>query len=189
MNAEFPSTWNCPLPSAVTAGEVIPPRAPVNVWKSPPVEAATVGELAGAYNASSDSTRYGAQRLQRVYDDRSVKSLLRENDSTANTPVMQARIDGVRIGYDDEGTGIPMVLLHGFPLDRTIWEEQAARLAQRARVIRVDLRGAGESMPGEGPALMETLAGDVAGLLDHLKIERAIICGHAFGGYVALAFF
>jgi|SRR5947209_15955641 len=102
---------------------------------------------------------------------------------------MIATIDGRRIGYDDSGgPGVPVVLLHGFPLDRTVWDEQTAALAG-ARVIRVDLRGCGESEPSDGPALMEVLAGDVAGLLDALHAERAALVGHSIGGYVALAFF
>ncbi|HWT04376.1 MAG TPA: alpha/beta hydrolase, partial [Xanthomonadales bacterium] len=100
-------------------------------------------------------------------------------------------IDGRRIGYDDSGgAGVPVVLLHGFPLDRTVWDEQVAALtAAGARVIRVDLRGCGESEPSDGPALMEALAGDVAGVLDALHVERAAVVGHSIGGYVALAFF
>ena len=100
-------------------------------------------------------------------------------------------IDGRRIGYDDSGgAGAPVVLLHGFPLDRTVWDEQLGALtAAGARVIRVDLRGCGESEPSDGPALMEALAGDVAGVLDALHVERAALVGHSIGGYVALAFF
>src|ERR1700681_261915 len=100
-------------------------------------------------------------------------------------------IDGRRIGYDDSGgAGVPVVLLHGFPLDRTVWNEQLAAVAAAgARVIRVDLRGCGESEPSDGPALMEALAGDVAGVLDALQVERAALVGHSIGGYVALAFF
>ncbi|MDQ6925897.1 MAG: alpha/beta hydrolase, partial [Candidatus Eremiobacteraeota bacterium] len=83
-------------------------------------------------------------------------------------------IDGRRIGYDDSGgTGAPAVLLHGFPLDRTVRDAQIAALTHAgARVIRVDLRGCGESEPSDGPALMEALAGDVAGVLDALNVER-----------------
>jgi pimeloyl-ACP methyl ester carboxylesterase len=98
-------------------------------------------------------------------------------------------VDGRRIGYDDSGgPGTPIVLLHGFPLDRTVWDEQADALRGR-RVVRVDLRGCGESEPSDGPALMELLAGDVAALLDQLGIERAALVGHSIGGYVTLAFF
>lgn len=104
---------------------------------------------------------------------------------------MTLTIDGRRIGYDDSGgAGVPVVLLHGFPLDRTVWDEQLDALtAAGARVIRVDLRGCGESEPSDGPALMEALAGDVAGVLDALQVERAALVGHSIGGYVALAFF
>jgi 3-oxoadipate enol-lactonase len=98
-------------------------------------------------------------------------------------------VDGRRIGYDDSGgPGTPVVLLHGFPLDRAVWDEQMPALAA-ARVIRVDLRGCGESEPSDGPALMEVLAADVAGVLDALQVERAALAGHSIGGYVALAFF
>jgi len=98
-------------------------------------------------------------------------------------------IDGRRIGYDDSGgPGTPVVLLHGFPLDRRVWDEQLPALAG-TRVIRVDLRGCGESEPSDGPALMEALAADVAGVLDALQVERAALAGHSIGGYVALAFF
>jgi len=102
---------------------------------------------------------------------------------------MQKTIDGIRIGYDDAGSGDALVLIHGFPLDRTTWEIPAAVLAKSCRVIRPDLRGLGESARGEGPALMETLAGDLAGLLDALGVERSIMVGHSLGTYVALAFF
>jgi 3-oxoadipate enol-lactonase len=104
---------------------------------------------------------------------------------------MTLTIDGRRIGYDDSGgAGVLVVLLHGFPLDRTVWDEQVAALtAAGARVIRIDLRGCGESEPSDGPALMEALAGDVAGVLDALHVERAAVVGHSIGGYVALAFF
>jgi 3-oxoadipate enol-lactonase len=102
---------------------------------------------------------------------------------------MIVTIDGRRIGYDDSGgAGVPLVLLHGFPLDRGVWDEQLPALAG-TRAIRVDLRGCGESEPSDGPALMEVLAGDVAGLLDALHVERAALAGHSIGGYVALAFF
>ncbi|MGB8265407.1 MAG: alpha/beta hydrolase [Candidatus Velthaea sp.] len=103
---------------------------------------------------------------------------------------MQTTIDGTKIAYDDVGNGPAIVLIHGFPLDRTIWNPQLEALRANARVIVPDLRGAGESARGaDGPVLMEALASDLAGLLDTLGIERAIVVGHSIGSYVAFAFF
>ena len=88
----------------------------------------------------------------------------------------------------DEGRGPAVVLLHGFPLSKEIWDAQAAALAPAARVVRPDLRCLGRSSVTAGPVLMETLAADVAGILDALGIERAVIVGHSLGSYVAFAF-
>ena len=81
-----------------------------------------------------------------------------------------------------------VVLIHGFPLTREIWEVQSDALARTSCVLRPDLRGAGESSAPEGPYLMERLAADIAAVLDALGIERAALVGHSMGGYVALAF-
>ncbi len=81
-----------------------------------------------------------------------------------------------------------LVLIHGFPLTRAIWEAQTEALARTSRVLRPDLRGAGTSSAPQGPYLIERLAADLAALLDQLGIERAGLIGHSMGGYVALAF-
>ena len=89
--------------------------------------------------------------------------------------------------YEEQGTGIPLTLLHGYPLDHTIWLELAGRLQSEARVIMPDLRGQGRSPAPAGIYCMRDLADDVLRLLDHLKVEKSIIAGHSMGGYVALA--
>lgn len=101
---------------------------------------------------------------------------------------MRISVHDAAIDVDVSGSGEAVVLLHGFPLNRDIWDETARALAQRMRVIRPDLRGMGRSSVPAGPYLMETLAGDVAGMLDALGVERCSIVGHSLGGYVALAF-
>jgi 3-oxoadipate enol-lactonase len=96
---------------------------------------------------------------------------------------------GVPIDVRIEGSGARVVvLLAGFPLTREIWDGPAQRLARAHRVVLADLRGTGASGVGDGPYLMESLAADVAVVLDALGIERASIAGHSAGGYVALAF-
>jgi pimeloyl-ACP methyl ester carboxylesterase len=101
---------------------------------------------------------------------------------------MRVPVDDAIIDVLSEGSGDPIVLIAGFPLTRRVWDAQAAQLAAHARVIRPDLRGMGASSVPDGPYLMETLAGDVAALLDSLGIDRAAIVGHSLGGYVAMAF-
>jgi 3-oxoadipate enol-lactonase len=97
--------------------------------------------------------------------------------------------DGARIDVRVDGAdGNAVVMIHGFPLTREIWDAQAEALAATRRVVRPDLRGMGASAVTDGPYLMETLASDVASALDALAIERAALVGHSLGGYVALAF-
>jgi pimeloyl-ACP methyl ester carboxylesterase len=102
---------------------------------------------------------------------------------------MQLTFDGVRFDVLDEGSGPAIVLIHGVLASKETWDAQAAALARQARVVRFDLRGHGATTAPPGPYLMEALAGDVAGVLDALAIERAAIVGHSLGGYVTFAFY
>ncbi|MBI4424289.1 MAG: alpha/beta fold hydrolase [Elusimicrobia bacterium] len=99
---------------------------------------------------------------------------------------MKAPAWGTELGYEDRGgSGVPLVLIHAFPLDRRMWEPQAP-LAARARLIAYDVRGFGESPGGDGQYPFELLVDDLLGLLDHLKLPSAILCGLSMGGYLAL---
>jgi 3-oxoadipate enol-lactonase len=100
-----------------------------------------------------------------------------------------ARIDDIQMAYTDTGIGRPVVLIHGYPFNRTLWNEQVAALSASYRVIAPDLRGFGESEASDGAATMNRLAQDVSLLLDHLGITRATISGLSMGGYVVLAFY
>ena len=98
------------------------------------------------------------------------------------------KINGIELAYALHGTGIPLVLLHGFPLDHHIWDEVIPLLENTFTLIIPDLRGFGESTTVDTPHTMEDFASDIAGLLNHIGIEKAAIAGHSMGGYVALAF-
>lgn len=101
-----------------------------------------------------------------------------------------ARVRGIEIAYDDnEREGAAVVLLHGFPFNRSLWREQAAALGATRRVITPDLRGHGETTVTSGQTTMETMAEDVAALLDTLGVGRVVLGGLSMGGYVTLAFF
>jgi pimeloyl-ACP methyl ester carboxylesterase len=97
-----------------------------------------------------------------------------------------AQVNGTQIAYEQNGTGPPLLLIHGFPLDRRMWAAQRAGLAEVARVIAPDLRGFGDSPVVEGTATMDILADDLLALLDHLHIDEPVaVCGLSMGGYVA----
>ncbi len=98
------------------------------------------------------------------------------------------RVRGIEMAYELEGSGLPVVLLHGYPFNRSMWREQVEALQGSFRVITPDLRGMGETEGGAEPATMKEMAEDVAALLDELKIARVILGGLSMGGYVSLAF-
>lgn len=101
---------------------------------------------------------------------------------------MKADIDGITIGYDDEGTGDDvLVLVHGHPFDRTMWRPQVEHFSAAGwRVIAVDLRGYGESTVVPGITPLPTFAQDVVGLLDHLGVDRFVLGGLSMGGQIVM---
>ena len=101
---------------------------------------------------------------------------------------MKTRLNGTELSFEARGHGLPIVLLHGFPLSREIWQPQVEALCEEFCVIAPDLRGHGESAAPAGVYAMETFAEDVFALLQHLLSPPAVIAGHSMGGYVAFAF-
>ena len=97
---------------------------------------------------------------------------------------MKAQVNGVTLAYDDKGTGLPIVLLHAFPLNRSMWAPQVAGLSHRFRVISIDLRGHGESDAPFWRYSLEQYALDVKELLAGLKITKAVFVGLSMGGYL-----
>lgn len=103
---------------------------------------------------------------------------------------MLYQVNGLKLAYQSEGQGIPLLLIHGFPLNNRMWEPQIRSLSNQARVLAPDLRGHGDSEPIEGPYSMGMLADDCVSLLDALDIEQpAVVCGLSMGGYITLAFY
>jgi 3-oxoadipate enol-lactonase len=98
-------------------------------------------------------------------------------------------VSGNEIAFTDAGKGIPVVLLHGYPFDKSMWSGQLEALAAAGfRAIAPDLRGLGETKSSGEIATMDDMARDVAALLDQLRLEQAVICGLSMGGYVAFEF-
>ena len=100
--------------------------------------------------------------------------------------VQRAVLDGVSLAWAERGAPAapPVVLLHALGESRTDWEPVANRLAERHRLIAVDLRGHGDS-DWPGVYSFQLMADDVLRLLDHLGLAVVTLLGHSMGGGVA----
>jgi 3-oxoadipate enol-lactonase len=100
------------------------------------------------------------------------------------------KINNYEMAYDDQGSGLPLLFIHGYPLNRRLWQPQVEGLSSSARILAPDLRGHGDSQPVAGSYNMDTLAGDCIALLDALEIRiPVVVCGLSMGGYIALALY
>lgn len=102
---------------------------------------------------------------------------------------MQTQVNSITIAYNDQGTGFPIVFLHAFPLNRTMWAAQELALSSQFRVITIDLRGHGESDAPLWHYTLDQSADDVRALLDQLAIQHALFAGLSMGGYILFAFY
>jgi len=98
--------------------------------------------------------------------------------------VSRITVNGVNLALDDTGDGRAILFIHGYPLDRTIWQDQVLGI-QGWRRIAPDLRGLGESDAPDLGYSMATYAADLWALLDVLSVREVVICGLSMGGYIA----
>lgn len=99
------------------------------------------------------------------------------------------RIDSICLNFTDRGQGHPLLFVHGFPLNQTMWNAQCDALALNFRVIAPDLRGFGQSDGVDNVFTMEQFADDLAMLLDRLHVEEPVtLCALSMGGYIAWQF-
>lgn len=106
---------------------------------------------------------------------------------------MEIDINGFRMWFLDEGpgekaTGVPILFIHGFPLNHQIWSSQIQTLSTTHRVIAPDVRGHGKSEATPGPYKMEQMADDVKALIDTRRCGPVMLIGHSMGGYITFAF-
>ena len=89
--------------------------------------------------------------------------------------------------YDDLGEGnVPVVFIHGFPFDKSMWQGQLEFLQSAYRVIAFDIRGFGKSTDENSSLSIDLFADDLIAFMDQLNIEKAVICGLSMGGYITL---
>ncbi|MDQ3577848.1 MAG: alpha/beta hydrolase [Actinomycetota bacterium] len=98
-------------------------------------------------------------------------------------------LNGVTLGYDDEGSGDALVLVHGHPFDRSMWRPQVGTFSREGwRVIAPDLRGYGESTVVSGTTTLDVFVRDIAELLDGLGVDRFVLGGLSMGGQIVMEF-
>lgn len=102
--------------------------------------------------------------------------------------MMEARSNNLRLHFEVQGAGAPVLLVHGYPLSGRLWDDVATHLADDYRLIIPDLRGHGAS-EAAASATMEEQARDLMAVLDAADEQRPVVLvGMSMGGYVALAF-
>jgi 3-oxoadipate enol-lactonase len=101
---------------------------------------------------------------------------------------MKAVVNDTEVYYIDVGRreGLPIVFIHGFPFSHEMWQPQIQLLEKEFRAVAYDIRGHGEAGVGDGQYMLEFFVDDLVGLLDFLRIEKAVLCGLSMGGYIAL---
>lgn len=103
---------------------------------------------------------------------------------------MRVKLTQLSMAHDDMGSRAPVLFIHGYPLNRRMWQPQMDDLWDVARLLAVDLRGHGESEAPPGPYSMDALADDCAEFLEAMRVRQpVVVCGLSMGGYVAMAFY
>ena len=97
------------------------------------------------------------------------------------------QFNGSVISYDDQGIGhLPILFIHGFPFDKSMWKPQVDYFKSMHRVISYDIRGFGKSTTGIDKFSIGLFADDLIGLMDAQQIDKAVVCGLSMGGYILL---
>ncbi|MCI1266888.1 MAG: alpha/beta hydrolase [Saprospiraceae bacterium] len=96
-------------------------------------------------------------------------------------------VDNFNLFYDDLGeSNIPIIFLHGYPFDKSMWQAQLDFFKPSSRVIACDIRGFGKSKDEKSHLSIDLFAEDLIKFMNHLSIDKAILCGLSMGGYIAL---
>ncbi|MBI5661765.1 MAG: alpha/beta fold hydrolase [Ignavibacterium album] len=99
---------------------------------------------------------------------------------------MREFINGLSVFLEGNNSNKPIIFLHGFPYDHTMWHAQIEILKDKYFCVSYDIRGLGESPAGDGQFTMESFVDDLEIILNELKLIKPVICGLSMGGYITL---
>jgi pimeloyl-ACP methyl ester carboxylesterase len=99
---------------------------------------------------------------------------------------MEFLVNGLKVFTQGNKNNLPIIFIHGFPYDHTMWDYQIEELSKDYFCVTYDIRGLGESYIGDGQYTMEAFVWDLYSVMDELHIQKPILCGLSMGGYIAL---
>lgn len=99
---------------------------------------------------------------------------------------MNHKIDQLSVHQYGDNTARPIIFVHGFPYDHTMWEKQTELLSNKYFCVAYDVRGLGQSMAGNGQYTMESFVDDLEMVMNELELKKPVLCGLSMGGYIAL---
>lgn len=95
-------------------------------------------------------------------------------------------INGIEVFLQEDSAAQPIVFIHGFPFDPTLWDNVIEQLKDDYYCISYDLRGFGNSEVGHGQYTMESYVDDLKTLISHFGLKQVILYGFSMGGYIVL---
>ncbi|MCU7496457.1 MAG: alpha/beta fold hydrolase [Ignavibacteria bacterium] len=95
-------------------------------------------------------------------------------------------INGLAVFEDGHKSNKPVIFIHGFPFDHTMWQNQVEFLKNNRYCVTYDVRGLGQSDAGDGQYTIESFTDDLLQIVDELKLNKPVLCGLSMGGYIAL---
>lgn len=99
---------------------------------------------------------------------------------------MNIRKNGISIYLEGDEEKTPLILIHGFPFDHHMWDNQIRLFSTDYFCITYDVRGLGESEPGDGQYTIELFVDDLEMVIDKLNLKKPVVCGFSMGGYITL---
>ncbi|MEP0862599.1 MAG: alpha/beta fold hydrolase [Ignavibacterium sp.] len=99
---------------------------------------------------------------------------------------MKEIINGLAVFSEGSNSNKSIIFIHGFPYDHTMWNLQIEALKEKYFCVSYDIRGLGESPAGDGQFTMEAFVDDLDVIINHLKLDKPVLCGLSMGGYITL---
>ncbi len=99
---------------------------------------------------------------------------------------MNIKKNGISIFIEGDKEKTPVLFVHGFPFDHHMWENQISKLSSEYLCISYDIRGLGDSDPGDGQYTIEAFVDDLEIVMNEMNISKPVLCGFSMGGYISL---